>query len=235
VQNESSEKLLQTSGVKAVTVTGDTRLDRVVAIAQQAKELPILESIKNDLPIVVLGSVWPSDIEFLLPWIERTRKQTRFVIAPHNTAKHDVTAMQEKLPKSTLYSELERVPNQECSSILLIDNMGLLASIYAYAKYTYVGGAWRGALHNTVEPAAHGKPVFFGAHPKNRKFMEAGGLVQGGGAYEVSSLDELELEIDRLEKDPDAYQTVCKNAKDYVSKNSGASKIISEYVLTIIS
>ena len=67
----------------------------------------------------------------------------------------------------------------------------MLSSLYRYGEFAYIGGGFRGGLHNTLEAAVYGVPVFFGRHANNNKFKEAMDLVSLGGAMEISGSDEL--------------------------------------------
>ena len=63
--------------------------------------------------------------------------------------------------------------------------MGQLPQIYAQATIVFVGGSWveRGG-HNVMEPAAWGKPIFFGPHMDNYSSVAAA-LVRLGAAVEI--------------------------------------------------
>ncbi len=61
VQNDVSRELLAKIGITDVTVTGDTRFDRVLSIREQAKDLPVVEAFKGDGKVFVAGSSWAPD------------------------------------------------------------------------------------------------------------------------------------------------------------------------------
>lgn len=234
VQNERSRNALVSSGISQATTAGDTRFDRVLEIATEARDIPIIRRFKGEDKLMVLGSTWHSDMAFVAPLVEEYQSQFKFVIAPHQVSKLDIQKIQEQFLDSITFSEAEGLPEQVLDHrVMIIDNVGLLSAIYGYANWAYVGGAFRGALHNILEPAAHGIPVFFGEHPNNHKFNEAEGLVQSGGGITFSSYKELKANFMALMDQP-TYQKAANSAREYISYNSGATDLIMEKVKSIL-
>ena len=130
--------------------------------------------------------------------------------------------------KVVRYTEASEHPElSENFDVLIINCFGLLSSIYRYATVTYVGGGFGVSIHNTLEAAVWGKPVVFG--PENKKFQEAQGLKQCGGGFEITGYEDFERLMDRLDSDVDYLTTSGRQAADYVSRQSGATrKILSD-------
>ena len=191
VQDHNSLKLLEGLDFKNLSLSGDTRFDRVLDIVSQKKEIKEVEIFKDGEKMMVLGSVWPSDMEVLLPFLQAYKNKLKFVIAPHNIGEKDVLEIADQIGDSVVRFSKIKDNALEDARFLIIDNMGMLSSLYGYGEYAYVGGAFRKTLHNTLEAATHGVPVFFGKDETNIKFREAGELAQTGAGIAVRDTSEL--------------------------------------------
>lgn len=230
VQTERSRELLAQQGfAKQVTVTGDTRFDRVCAIAAQWESLgkPLEEFCKGH-QVLVAGSTWEEDEE-LLTHYARAYPQLRFIIAPHDVMPERIAELQKEFPTAILFSNLSQQQEPSDSNVLIIDNIGTLSKLYNYATLTYVGGGFnKSGIHNILEAAVYGKPVIFG--PVYEKFAEAKDLVEAGGAYTVGDALELEALLNELLNDEEMLATSSKIAGAFVSGNRGASIKIMNYI-----
>jgi len=227
-QNKTSAELLATAGINHVTVTGDTRFDRVLQTAAMVENIPIVEAFKKDKPVFVIGSSWPQDINVLLPFVQKWADQVKFIIAPHEIHEKEIVVLEEKLSgRAVRFSQVGQ-QNPEHFSVLIIDNIGMLGSLYAYGDYAYIGGAFGKGLHNTLEAAVFGLPIFFGPH--YQKFQEAIDLVSAGVAFPVSSTAALDDAFSRIFADDNLYQTLSGQAKKYVKEQAGATNIILKHV-----
>src|SRR5690606_36838947 len=130
------------------------------------------------------------------------------------------------LKKHIRYSGLN-AQNACKSDVLLIDNIGMLSSLYQYAEYAYVGGAFGKGLHNILEPATFGLPVFFG--PRYEKFQEAKDLVKMGSAFPVSTPEDLKEKMDLLYHDEKLRRAIGDQTKSYIAQNTGATEKILLY------
>ncbi|MDE6012448.1 MAG: 3-deoxy-D-manno-octulosonic acid transferase [Prevotella sp.] len=229
VQNELSRQLLGRLNLTNVTVTGDTRFDRVLQIKEQAKVLPVVEHLAEGHKVFIAGSSWQPDEEIFIRYF-REHPDWRLVIAPHVIGEDHLSQIEKMLEgrKVVRYTEASEHPElSENSDVLIINCFGLLSSIYRYATVTYVGGGFGVSIHNTLEAAVWGKPVVFG--PENKKFQEAQGLKQCGGGFEITGYEDFERLMDRLDSDVDYLTTSGRQAADYVSRQSGATrKILSD-------
>src|SRR5690606_35735905 len=138
-QNESSKKLLATIGYDNVTVSGDTRFDRVSNQLEQNNHLDFVETFKQNKLCVVAGSTWPDDEAFLTEFINNEfSSNVKFIIAPHNIKKEQIKSLQEKLVvKSVLFSE-KTTEQLKDAQVLIVDTIGLLSKIYSYADIAFV-------------------------------------------------------------------------------------------------
>lgn len=232
VQNESSKQLLNSVGYSSATVAGDTRLDRVVQIAKQAKNYPEIEAFKGTDPLLVIGSAWPDDMEVLIPFLNQWEAPLKVIIAPHEINTEQIQQWQKALKKHserfTVYGlrfGVDGIPLDILHSpldILFLDTIGMLASLFRYADFAYVGGAFKDGLHNTMEPAVYGMPIFFG-QPYYQKFQEALDLLQLGGATTIATTQEFTTAFTEVYQNLKIRQQKAGICYDYVQKNAGAT------------
>jgi 3-deoxy-D-manno-octulosonic-acid transferase len=226
VQNEESFKLLDSIKYQNKTIAGDTRFDRVKSLVTNAIGLPIIENFKNNKKLLVVGSAWAQDFYFLLPFLNSNKFDLQIAIAPHEIHSSEMENWQQKLKgKSIRYSQCTDNQSFNVEEIIIIDNIGLLSSIYNYADFCWIGGAFGQGLHNILEAATYGKPVFFG-NSNYEKFQEALDLIELGGAFVIGDLKELETAIGALIDGKNFYEKTAKISMNYVLKNIGASEKI---------
>ena len=227
-QNQISKKLLETIGYKSVTVTKDTRFDRVSNQLKQNNILPIIEKFKGKHLCLVAGSTWPEDIEVMRPFINKSQKELKFIIAPHKIDSDEIFKLRKKLgEKAELYSNKELV-NIEEKQILIIDSIGMLTKLYNYADIAYIGGGMgKSGLHNTLEAAVFSVPIIIGENYS--KFPEAVELINNGGAVSVNDSKSFESVLNKCIQDKDYRQKSGKSNKAFIDLNKGASiKIIKK-------
>lgn len=230
VQNEESKVLLNAIGLQNAVISGDTRFDRVYENAQTARSLPEIENFIGDAPVLVCGSTWAED-EKLLAVLPEKYPDWKFIIAPHEINESHIESIEKQFPAgslrfSVLASRLKAATAPtSAEQILIIDNIGMLSSLYRYGKTAYIGGGFGAGIHNTLEAAAFGLPVIFG--PKYDKFQEAKDLIAIGAAQSISSADELLNAFDSFLKNNQAANA----AKKYVEDKKGATEIIIRQIL----
>jgi 3-deoxy-D-manno-octulosonic-acid transferase len=230
VQNEASKGLLNSINFKNVTVSGDTRFDRVSDQLLQDNTLPFIETFKNNQLCVVIGSSWPEDEELLVKFINNhASKDVKYIIAPHNMKVSQIANLKEKLKaKTVLYSEME---GKELSdySVFVIDTIGLLSKIYSYADIAYVGGAMgTTGLHNILEPAVFGVPIIIGKDYS--KFPEAFDMIENGGLISIKNYDELKTTLNSIIDDSLKRKTLGAANANFILKNKGAVIQILDYI-----
>lgn len=218
VQNEESKKLLNNQGFRNVTLSGDTRFDRVNENATSPKILPIIKSFKDNKTLVVGGSTWKTEEQIL----SRLNNPTfKLVIAPHDISEYHIKQIEKLFKQNCLRYSQANTTNITGVNVLIIDNIGILSNIYQYADLAFIGGGFTGALHNILEPASFGNVVFFG--PKHHKFHEAQELIDDNGAFEISNIIDFEIKLKDVSADLNSYK---KNSSNFIKNRIGATSII---------
>ena len=190
VQNENAKLLLQSIGLTNVTVSGDTRFDRVMEILSRDNKLPFIERFISGAPCMVFGSSWREDEQVYVPFLNTYKGNMKFIIAPHEVHdKEKIYALRDSLHKHVAI--LSEVEGKDLSpyEVLIVDKIGLLTKIYSYAAIAYVGGGMGNkGLHNILEPAVFSIPVVIGKNYD--KFNEAKDLIHREGVFSIKNTEE---------------------------------------------
>jgi 3-deoxy-D-manno-octulosonic-acid transferase len=223
VQTNTSGELLESVGVKNYTVSGDTRFDRVAAIAAAAKDIPPVKKFKGDSLLVVAGSTWKPDEDLLASFINQS-SGVKFIIAPHEVSAANVSRIKQSVNKPVI--EYSKVRESEIAGfdVIIIDSIGLLSSLYRYGNIAYIGGGFGVGIHNILEAATFGLPVIFG--PNYQKFREAVELTTEGGAFPIASEIELFTKLNNLLTDKILLEKSASVSQNYVAKNVGSTQLI---------
>lgn len=227
IQDEASGILLEKAGIKKFTITGDTRFDRVASIAKSAKDIPVVNKFAANKPLLVAGSTWTPD-EQLLCGIINNQDRYKYIIAPHEVTPENVRKLERMLKKPSVRLSLANEADVHQYSVMIIDTIGLLSSLYRYGKIAYIGGGFGAGIHNVLEAATYGMPVIFG--PNYSKFREARDLVGLNAAFPVSSAQELEKTLTGITDNTSVLQKASTNSMDYVNKNKGATGTIIDQI-----
>ncbi len=233
VQTPQSIELLRNIGITNVTLAGDTRFDRVYEVTQQAGEVEIARRFKGAEKTFVVGSLWSEDLDVLAPFINEHGHSLKFILAPHEISERFITQIEQSLSvKSIRYSCADE--NIENYSVLIIDNIGMLSKLYRYGEFAWVGGAYGKGLHNILEAACYGIPIFFG-NKNYHKFQEANDLIMRGGAFAISDYLELKKNFELLINRPESFLLACEVTQSYVKENLGATTKIMSWCKTILA
>ena len=226
VQNENSARLLRNAGFQNGTVAGDTRVDRVLQLAENAPENDIARSFAGNNPVFIAGSAWEADETVFLSVLQQPEFQYfKIIIAPHEPSEKHLAQLIPRLKRSYVrYSAC--TSSAPPADILIIDNVGMLNTLYRYGTVAFIGGGFGKGIHNTLEPAAFGLPVLFGPHFE--KFEEARQLVARGGAFAVRNAEELISVLKRLQH-PDIYGQAAGAARAYLEESRGATERVLRY------
>ncbi len=253
LQNQASATLLAGIGfTNNVSVSGDTRFDRVQEIASHFKPIQFVDQFIGNKKVIVAGSTWLEDDKELQHYANH-HPEIVFIIAPHDVQQSRINECMSLYKNAVLYSDwvmghgssvIDKIPEPETqnielessnqqlatSKILLINNIGLLSKLYHYATICYVGGGFgNDGVHNVLEAAVYGKPVLFG--PEYNKYIEAEELIEIGGAFTIDNALNLEATIDNLLSDAIIYTKACDNASNYVISKTGATDEIVGYII----
>jgi len=189
LQNPISVDLLHSLSFQNVTMAGDTRFDRVLQIAAATREIAVASRFKGEHLCLVAGSTWPEDELLLIQYINGCTKPVKFIMAPHEIHEDHIQQILRQLKKPVIrFSEAENAVISD-KTVLIIDNIGMLSSLYKYGDLAYIGGGFGKGIHNILEAAAFSLPVIFGPHYK--KFNEAVELLETGAAASIGSTDQL--------------------------------------------
>ena len=248
VQTEASRTLLgKLRMTEQVSVSGDTRFDRVIEIAGAAEPLPSIAAFCGSRPVVVAGSTWEEDEEEMDHYAN-THPELRFIIAPHEIGEDRIREVEHLFRHSIRYSQLDGKPpdghpgqrgatgpiggpagSWPEPNVLIIDNIGMLSRLYRYATIAYVGGGFGDdGVHNVLEAAVYGKPVVFG--PVIEKYIEAVELTESGGGVIIDSALEAEKVFDRLLANPEECREIGEASLAYVHSKKGATEKIVRYI-----
>lgn len=228
VQNQRSKVLLAKVNKHNVTVSGDTRFDRVAAILEKDNTLDFIEQFKNDMLTIVVGSSWPKDENLLVPFISASA-EVKFIIAPHNIKGSQISELQTSISKKTVLFSEKDGKNLADYDVFLIDTVGILTKIYSYADIAYVGGGFGNpGVHNILEPATFGVPVVIG--PNYSHFAEAIALVNNGGCISISNQLELNEALHLLIQNEDERHEKGHIASTFVQMNKNATETILKHL-----
>ena len=244
VQDENSKTLLNGINFSNVSVSGDTRFDRVYEITKQDNQLSFIEEFKNDNYTLVAGSTWKEDEELLVDYINSSASENeKFIIAPHNINSEDIQRLKNSISKRTaLFSEKSFRKTDLAQSekaleehklkdlqVYIIDTVGLLTKIYSYADVAYVGGGYtKSGVHNVLEPATFGVPIIIG--PNYHKFIEAVDLVNAEACFVVNESKKLSVLLKKLFKSKQNRDKAGNTALKYVIEKTGATDKILYYL-----
>ncbi|NPA45321.1 MAG: 3-deoxy-D-manno-octulosonic acid transferase [Chlorobi bacterium] len=225
VQNEESKKLLERIDIKNVTTTGDTRFDRVLEISKKRKSFPVIETFTKNKLVFIAGSSWKKDEEIIFNFINNYKYENlKFIIAPHEIKKENIKRIKSlTTQKTVLFSEANN-ENISSAKILIIDNIGMLSSLYFYTDIAYIGGGFGAGIHNTLEAAVFGVPLIFG--PKFQKFEEAKDLIKNKAAFSIKNQNEFNSKLNKLISNKTFRVNSGIQAKNYIEKNIGATNKI---------
>ena len=252
VQNQISKSLLHGIGLDNVTVSGDTRFDRVLQIKEASKCLPLVEAFLHHHPspvtqhptpvthhptpntqhpspntqhpnVFIAGSSWPPDEDIFIRYFN-VHKDWKLIIAPHVIDEGHLSQIISKLNGRTVRYTQATEESAAAADCLIIDCFGLLSSIYRYGTVAYVGGGFGVGIHNVLEAGVWNIPVVFG--PNNRQFHEAQGLLTAQGGFEIADYPGFVSLMNRFSSDAPFLQQAGNSAGQFVKSRAGATELI---------
>jgi 3-deoxy-D-manno-octulosonic-acid transferase len=226
VQNKESKELLASIGIQQVSVSGDTRFDRVLANARLSEQWDLQKKFVDNQAFIVVGSAWKADMDCLIPLINAHAFPLKWVIVPHEIHLEELNGWKERLSVSVMFSTGEFIEHAE---VLIVDEVGRLSTMYRGATFAYIGGAFGAGLHNTLEAAVYGPTVFFG-NKNYQKFQEALDLISLGLAYPIADAASLEKAMRNIFEQEDLLVNKQIMSRQYVASQAGATARIMEYI-----
>ncbi len=227
VQHQSSLELLYNRGIPQVSVTGDTRFDRVYQNSLQLNPIPEIEIFKGNSKLLVAGSTWSADEKLLAGLSDTIKNECKLIIVPHEISENKIEGLLKKMGKKAVrYSQWDK-KNQRYE-VLIIDNVGMLSAIYKHADFAYIGGGFGKGIHNILEAAVFGIPVFFG--PNYKKFREANELIHWKTAFSIRNEQELINKFTDLMNDEARLQKIKEVNERYINNNKGSTELIISFL-----
>ena len=224
VLNEKSKKVIENIGNKNVSVCGDLRFDADIPKLKKYTSNIINRFIDNKF-CIVFGSTWKEDEDLIIKYINNSKRKIKYIIAPHEILKNSERIKNQLGAKCILFSKIKSTTNLSEFSCVVIDNIGMLSSLYSYCTIAYVGGGMGvKGLHNTIEPAHFSKPIIIG---KNyNEFDEAKEMIKNGNMKSISNYKEFIHTIESIIDDKKLRQEMSNKCTKYFNKNRGAVKLI---------
>jgi 3-deoxy-D-manno-octulosonic-acid transferase len=230
IQDEKSAALLDGIGIKAYIVAGDTRFDRVAAIAAAANPIPVVENFATGAKVLVAGSTWPADEQIIASYINNSAKEVKLIIAPHMVDESHIQQLERRFTLPVCHYTKVKGEIGADVRVLIIDTIGLLSAIYRYGSVAYLGGGFGKGIHNTLEAATYGMPVIFG--PRHLKFKEAIDLKEKGAGFSINDSVEFGNLMERLwdDENKDYLKKSGEAALEYVQSMCGATEEILKLI-----
>lgn len=230
-QTEVSCSRLQSVGIYNCVCVGDTRVDRVIDVAEKSFESVVLASYAKASKVLVVGSNWPEDDLHLIP-VLKSLKHFNIIVAPH-----ELSNDQKKRWLDAFKGEIQTLADfeegqEETTRVVYVDQIGFLSKLYRFADVAYIGGGFGKAVHNTLEAAVYGIPVIFG--PKNQRFVEIQALKEIGAGIEIMSGKELSEKLNKALDDQAYRDEVSSALKDFFTSHSGASKKVLKWIEEVV-
>jgi 3-deoxy-D-manno-octulosonic-acid transferase len=232
VQDDESRQVMKQHGFENVTVTGDTRFDRVFDIAKKTEKPAFVKQFKQDKELFIAGSTWPEDEKLISHYLHTDKPKFKILIAPHQVNPAHIEEIEKKLKnhKTIRYSQVIAGKNPSQYDILILDTIGVLNKTYYYADWVYIGNGFGKSIHNIQEPAVYGVPIITG--PNIEKFTEAVDLEKAGGLIKIHNQQEWNEAMDLLKNNPEIRKEKGQIVYQYAMANRGATdKILSQIQL----
>ena len=223
-QNQETKSLLESIGIKQIEISGDTRFDKVLQHKNRSTSTDsILTQFTSEGPVLIAGSSWEAEEKLVKKFLE-SNTNMKVIIAPHNVSPSNIERLQNSLDlPSVRYTQYQEYKGNR---VLIIDTIGRLTSAYQYADYALIGGGFSGSLHNILEAAAYGLPVFFGPH--HLKFPEAQSFIDGGIGFVVENTEQLSRKINALGNQEELKQKI----EAFMQIQTGATNKIVNHSFT---
>ena len=228
VVNENDKLLLETLNISSVQVTGDTRFDRVLEnYTNYSKDKKITKFLKDSNNFII-GSSWMEDHKVLLSCCENNTP-LNWIIAPHKIDSKSILELEKSIPIDFAKWSTFDFESDFHKKVLIVDEIGILSSLYKYSKIAYVGGGMGNkGLHNTLEAAVYGIPIIIG---KNfQRYPEALEMEKLGGVLSISTKKEFKDVWMKLTNNEEIRLKMGKTNFDFIRRSIGSSDKIISYL-----
>ena len=225
-QNEKSKDFFKSIGHNNVFNSGDTRFDRVSMSKNLNEDVDYIKEFLSEKDCLIAGSTWGKDHEILTSYINHSKSDLKYIIAPHEINNEEINNLKSFINKKTvLFSELNN-ENVKTASVIIVDNIGTLSKLYKYASLAYIGGGFNGEgkLHNTLEAAVFSLPIIIGKYYS--KFPEAVSMIGNGGMFSVNNAETLKKKIDYLMESKENIERLGNLNSSFIKNKIGATQSI---------
>jgi 3-deoxy-D-manno-octulosonic-acid transferase len=227
ISNEDAERFSIHYPRCKVEMVGDTKYDQVVLRKKIAREQNLLPKRWTENHWIFLaGSTWLEDEENIFPAFIKLlneEKSLRLVLVPHQPEPKAIARIKEtfKTWGVQLFSNLDELKNEK---VLIVDAVGYLAGLYHHAHAAYVGGSFQQGIHNVMEPAIFGIPVYYG--PVHENSYEAIQLSKDNGGTVVRDNNDLYGEIRIIYNNEEKRIELGNKAEKFATRNAGATSLL---------
>lgn len=209
---------------------GDTRYDQCFYRLRHGKSLKPLNNFYR--PIFIVGSSWDKDEETILPVIEKFNKDVSFIIAPHEPSEKHLKKLSKDLKKRGLeFCFYSKINSWNPTSVLIIDQVGILADLYAWASFSFIGGSMDRSVHSVMESLAQGCLTFVGPNHTNNREALVFQKEQVRGIHPVQVIQSSDELTENLAQHLDHWSAQEKHIlQQEVQKKAGASQIVLKWI-----
>jgi 3-deoxy-D-manno-octulosonic-acid transferase len=211
----------------------------------QSNDLEERFGFNKDVPLVLAASTHAPEEKIVIDSFKRLRenvKEARLMLAPRHPERfNEVAELVEASGLSWARRTNAPTPEDTSATVILLDSIGELTSVYAHASVVFVGGSIvdRGG-HNVLEPAAHGVPIVTGAHTHNFHAIvdllnEAEAIVQLPPVEGDEAVAALSEALRSLLVDVELRTELGERAKQLVAANQGATERTMKLIAPLFS
>jgi 3-deoxy-D-manno-octulosonic-acid transferase len=225
-------------GSVEIVEAGDTRFDQVCRRIDAASAKLPGGVASAGRTWIVAGSTWPRDEEVVIPGfaaVLAAHPDAGLILVPHEPTADRLEAIRAALERA-------RLPFRPVSSlaegtalaepVVVADGIGYLAELYRAGAIAYVGGSFTTGVHNVMEPAVLGLPVFFG--PRIDNSFEARELVRLEAAAIVGTAEEFTRECGILLDDAKTRADKGAAAERFIRNHCGAAVVCVHLIETYL-
>lgn len=233
VQNQESADLLTSHGINQQTVAGDVRFDRAVHTTRELKEYPVLKTSFNNERVIIFGSAWQKELSALVYLLDKKLLDDfKIIVAPHDVSAKSIQEFTKAIKIKCDKLSTVKIRKSLTSDILIVDTIGDLKYLYQFAQLAVIGGGFNEGIHNIIEPAAFGIPVFFG--PKSKKFPEAAEMIRHETGFEFKDEKSLSKALIPFLTGPQLTSGAAKKQKALVLEQTGAGDKVTAHLLSLL-
>ena len=223
--------ILSLAPESTVKITGDSRFDQVIQRSRKTK-VDLIPSIFENSQNIILGSTVDSDLPILAQTLDALEENffgddVRLIIVPHEVEDTDLLPLENLLSEKGLsHQRLSKFDDMNPPQVLIVNKVGILADLYAYAKIAYIGAGFSTGVHSVIEPAVYKCAVVYG--PCIDILDEAVEMTQIGAGVMIHNGVEL-AEIFGKIKNPIEIEELGNRAHQFViEKEYASTRIINE-------